>query len=417
MWVGNVFSGTLNIDGTGTSVTSNRLIVIGYGNNLTSVPARVGTVNITNGGSLVSTVGNINLGEGTGGSPNGVQGRLVVSGATSAVSVISGGADLVVGVHNATSSVTQSGGTISVNDRIEIAPYTTLNTNVNTNSFYAISGGSTTTGNSFLVGGGTSVGAALNVSGGSLQVGARLLVGTGAASGAVVNQSGGVVATTQDIRLGDVGTAGGKYNLSGGTINATTGGIVGRQGTSQFLQTGGTANFNGTLSIGNRETETLANSGLYKISGGDLNITNALNVATSGIGEFRVVGDDSTIDVVGSMTVNNTANGVGTLAFELEASDVLATIGVTNIVTFSAGSKLILDASNAAPTQSVYNLVTAASIVDNGIVFTAPAGWGYRIITSGIAQQTLQAFLPVPEPGAAGLALAAAIMVVRRRRN
>ena len=403
LWVGNVQNGTLNIDGATTSVLAARLIVVGYGNNV----ARTGTINITNGASLTATLGNIQLGEGTGGTPTGVQGHMFVNGNLTTTDV---GADLNIGIRAATSSFTQTGGLVSIGDVIEVG----VSSGSNTNSSFNISGGTTTHGGNFFVGRGSTVGATVNISGGVINTGNRYLMGAGTATGIVTNHSGGTLNTVLDLRVGDSGSGDTTYNLSGaGVINSTTGGIVGRQGAAKFLQTGGTANFNGTLSIGNRESATGATSGLYEISSGDLNVLTALNVATNGTGEFRVLGDDATIDVTGNMSVGNTANGLGTLGYKLEAGDLLSVIGVTGTATFNSGAALVFDASASTPTQTVYDLLTAASIVDNGIAFTGPANWNYRIVTGG-AGQILQAFT-VPEPTSIGLALLAGVALIRRR--
>jgi hypothetical protein len=157
------------------------------------------------------------------------------------------------------------------------------------------------------------------------------------------------------------------------------------------LQTGGEANFLAALQIGNREAALNPNSGLYKVSGGELNAganmaTTAITIASNGTGELRVVGDDAVIDALGNVLVGNTANGVGTLAFELEAGDLLSMINVSDAATFNLGSKLVLDATNAAPTQTTYDLLTAASIVDEGLVFEGPAGWSHQIVAGGNGQ-------------------------------
>ena len=407
LWVGNVQNGTLNIDGAGTSVTAARLIIIGYGNNV----SRNGTVNITGGGALTATVGNITMGEGTGGNPNGVQGHLTLSDGT--VSAMSSGAGIIVGNDNATSSITQSGGLIQVAGAITVAA------GGSTGSSYTISGGTTSTGTgNFFVGRGAtiapdpttadagSVNATLNISGeGILNVGNRLLVGSStapshAATGATVNQTGGTVNTTLDVRVGDANANNSVYNFSGGTINSTTGGHVGRQGSAQFVQNGGIANFNATLNIGNREAAPAANSGLYKISAGELNAgaNNAgvgLTIAPNGTGELRVVGDDASIDILGSLLVGNGANGVGTLAYEFETGDLLSTINVVNNATFSLGSKLVLDSAIATPTQLSYDLLTAVDIEDQGLVFEGPAGWTHEIVSGGNGE-----ILRVVGPGA-----------------
>jgi len=111
-----------------------------------------------------------------------------------------------------------------------------------------------------------------------------------------------------------------------------------------------------------------------------------LNIAPNGTGEFRVVGDDATIDVTGDFAISSTANGNGTLAFELETGDLLSQVNVAGIATFNVGSILAFDVSNAAPTQTSYELLTAASIVDSGIDFNGPAGWGYEIVSGGLGQ-------------------------------
>jgi hypothetical protein len=410
LWVGNVQNGTLTIDGPGTSVTSARLAAIGVGNNTN----RTGTLHITNGGSLTVTKGNILLGEGLGGTPTGVQGHMFVDGN---VTAINDGNDMIVGARNATSSFTQTGGLVNIQDVVEVGGANSGASNVG--SSFAISGGTFTHNGSFFVGRGASVGATATISGNAvLNTGTRFLMGSGTATGAMVNHSGGTLTTTLDVRVADAftsATSDATYNLSGtGIINSTTGGIIGRQGIGKFFQTGGTANFGATLSIGNRGAEPLTTSGLYEISAGALNAS-TFNIATNGTGELRVIGDDATIDVTGNLTVNNTANGAGTLAFELSAGESLSMIAVDGTATFNAGSILLMDASNAAHEQFHYDLVTAPSIVDNGIVFNAPAGWWYRIIDGGNGK-ILQAI--VPEPGAAALmALVLSLVLFHRCRR
>jgi hypothetical protein len=152
---------------------------------------------------------------------------------------------------------------------------------------------------------------------------------------------------------------------------------------------------------------------LYEISGGTVTAT-ALNIAPSGVGEFRVVGDDGTIDINGNFVASNTANGAATLSYKLEAGDSLSLIDVSGTATFAAGTSLVLDASNAAPGQTVYDLLTATSITDSGLVFTGPAGWSYQIVSGGNGQ-ILQAY--IPEPGTLILAMTGCIAVLFGRRR
>ena len=89
-------------------------------------------------------------------------------------------------------------------------------------------------------------------------------------------------------------------------------------------------------------------------------------------------------------------------------------INASGTATFNSGAQLVIDDSNATFGQFHYNLLTAPTIVDNGITFVAPAGWYYRIIDGGNGK-ILQAI--VPEPGAVGLVLMALAMVQGRRRT
>jgi hypothetical protein len=387
--VGNQRDGTLTIDGAGTAVTSSQLIVIGTAPGQLS---RKGTIRLTNGGSLTATAGNINMGLG---SNNGQPGHLLVESGT--VTAMGSGAQLLIGDSNATSTFVLTEGTVQIAAAVEVA---TANSKVLNASSFTIAGGTFSNGiagaNNFFVGRGASTGASVNIAGGTMTVGGRFLMGAGTATGTVGNHSGGTLNVGNDLRVADAATAAAitdsTYNFSGtGVINATNGGIVGRQGTGRFFQTGGQANFTGALSIGNREAAANPATGLYKISAGELNAgaataTTALNIAPNGTGEFRVVGDDASIDVLGNFLLNNTGNGVGTLAFEFETGDSLSTINVTDAATFSLGAKLVLDASIFSPAQPSYDLLTAATIADDGLDFVAPAGWSYQIVSGGNGQ-------------------------------
>lgn len=387
--VGNERDGTLVIDGPGTSVTSSQLIVIGTAPGQLN---RKGTIRLTNGGALTATAGNINMGLG---SNNGQPGHLLVENGT--VTVMGSGAQLLIGDSNATSTFVLTEGTVEVAAAVEVA---TQNSKVQNASSFTIAGGTFSNGiaggNNFFVGRGASTGASVNVSGGTMSVGGRFLMGGGTATGVVANHTGGTLNVGNDLRVADGATVDAitdsTYNLSGtGVINATNGGIVARQGTGKFFQTGGQANFTGALLVGSREAAVNPANGLYKISAGELNAgagtgVTGLSIAPNGTGEFRVVGDDASIDVLGSFLLNNTANGVGTLAFEFETGDSLSQINVTDAATFSLGAKLVLDASLVSPAQSSYDLFTAATIADGGIDFVAPAGWSYQIVSGGNGQ-------------------------------
>ncbi len=406
--VGQTQSGVLNIT-DGSTLTVNRLVEIGIGNNAD----RSGTLNVNSGGWLLVSDGNLVLGTATSANNSGLQGIVNISDSSSRIDVLGAGTDIVLAPRLATATFTQTDGTVQVIDSIEVSPASGRSTNTSFN----ISGGTFTTNNgNFFVGRGAAVNPTVDISGtATVNVGNRYLMGgtsnvvvddvTQYATGITTNHSGGTLNVNLDIRVADVSgsdTMDSTYILSGtGVINTNVAGategtstVIGRQGIGRFIQTGGTANFNSPLVVGNRETATAsAANGLYKISAGDLNVTaqlpsfvHALSIAPNGTGEFRVVGDDASINVFGDFAISSTENGTGTLAFELEAGNLLSQINVNGAATLGAGSIVRLDATNASPTASSYDLLTATSITDSGLLFSGPSGWGVEIVSGGLGQ-------------------------------
>jgi hypothetical protein len=425
VWIGNGHNGEITIE-DGALMSANRLFVVGAGNNATPT----GTLNVRTGGWLRVLDGNLSIADRSGNSGMGIKGVVNLSDADSKITIEGPGTDLIVGARARTGTFTQTAGTVEIVDSVEVANANSSSTG----STLSISGGSLTTGmggaGNFFVGRGSSVDATVNISGTAVvNVGNRYLMGgsdtpnapavpTAIATGSVTHHTGGTLNTDLDIRIADtfiVPTSEATYNLSGtGIINtnvsAVTSGsssVIGRQGTGRFFQSGGTANFNSPLVVGNREAaSTTTANGLYEISAGDLNVnaptptwTQALNVAPNGTGEFRVVGDDATIDVAGDFAISSTANGNGTLAFETESGDLLSMINITGAATFNAGSILAFDFSNAAPTQTTYDVLTATTITDSGISFLG-SGWGYQIVPGGNGQ--ILQLIQTAEPGLEG---------------
>ena len=451
------FDGTLNIDGANSNVTSAQLAQIGFGDNANANA----TVNITNGGSLVTTMGNINLGE-RNGAGTGVPGHLNISGATSAITITVASANLNVGVrapstylqsdgivsvggvnvgqnnaHN--SSLTINGGTFATktNGVILVGANTAQNASLNVggtavlNLLSNITVGDTTSSSASLnvsgtadinipgaasagnifIGRGTSSGATFTMTGGTIDLGNHFLMGTASTPGATNiqgTQSGGTITTTNNFVLADSFGAS-TYNLSGtGAINASGLVIVGRQNAAGVMnQTGGTVTAALGVNVGNAQngTTTLWGTGTYNVSGGTItanSVGNALSIGSQGTGTFRVTGDDATIDVNGNMLVNTVVGtSQGTLAFQLETGDLLSQIDVSGTATFNAGSILNFDTSLASPTQTTYNVLTAASFVgidspnDPDITFNGPAGWGFQLVSGGNGQ-ILQFFQLAP---------------------
>lgn len=348
---------------------------------------------INNSGNGNQAGSSLNISGGT--FDNGGDLRVGLNGSRDATLNVSGTAQVEIGTK------TTGGGEGQINRSLFIGIDETVNATAN------ISGGFVHVWWNAFIGRGTSQGATMNLTGGELSVDQRFLLGNGAGyTGATMNHSGGTLNTGLDVRVGDAGSVGATdatYNLSGtGIINSLTGGLVGRGGTGRFIQTGGEANFGDVLAIGRRENQVSAD-GLYKISAGLLNAGafvggTALDIAPNGTGEFRVVGDDATINLHGTLqvNVNGTANGVGTLAFELEDGDLLSMINVDDSATLNAGSRLVFDVTNSLPTQTAYDVLTAQSItVDPSVVLEGAAGWSYEVVGDAGFGQTLRLFGPL----------------------
>ncbi len=448
IYIGQGANGTLQVN-AGTLLPA-RTFVIGYGNDLT----KTATFNVGAGGFFKITNANsaIYLGSGAPGAGNvGVPGQMNTAGNGSIAN------DLIVG-DLAGSSYTQTGGSITIGGS------TFVGRGVNGNSTASFSSGTFTTteftvfqqalanqpntvdisGTAFVqttpatvqpngthnfnVGNGAlPTGVNFHI-GGSAQIvsGNRFLVGGSAAindsaSNIVVNQDGGTLTTSLDVRVGDAGGYA-TYNLSGlGKIITTSGILVGRQGTGRMFQTGGTANAIGSdgLRIGDSEDATkLTNTGLWQISDGTINASN-IALGTNGTGTLAIVGQGGTI--TGTGTFNANANLTGTLttsalSYKLQSGESLTEVVMTGAATFGNGTYVVIDPDGNTPTQSVYNLLTAASITDNGLIFSAPAGWNYQIVAGGNGQ-ILQATVSIPEPAGLAIVAVAALALQRRRRR
>jgi hypothetical protein len=471
--VGYDNNGTLNVDGPSTSVSSNRLIVVGYGDNASAS----GTLNITNGASVNVSAGNLNIGDATTGGA-GVPGHVFVNGNLSVNSTVQVGiragssyaqtggavtaAGTVVGLNNAdgssfslsggtytgttfnvstgsaasggsdNNSVSFSGGTATFSGSMLIATGAANNTSVSLSGDASVTVGAnlvladnnstadntslsiadnahlaiTGSGRSLFLGRASSTNTSFHMTGGTFDIATHFLMGTGPSpSGIVGTQSGGTITTASNFVVDDTTTGDATYSLSGtGVINAGGRIVVGRQhGTGTFNQTGGTASATFGVRIGDSQDTNTANyaTGTYNVSGGTINASipdpttaDALAVAPAGTGTLHISGGDATITVTGNMGVYANTNGgsnIGTLAYTLEAGESLTEINVTGTATFNLGSILSFDLGSATPTQTSYDLLTAADIIDNGLTFSAPTGWNFQIVSGGNGE-ILQAF-------------------------
>jgi hypothetical protein len=308
--------------------------------------------------------------------------------------------NLTIGNTGTNSTFVMNSGTVNVGNQM------TVGQSGSTGATFTIASGTLTTktvnvtgaNGNISVGTGSAVGATFNITGGSVVGHNRFLLGTSSstATGTAVNQSAGSLAIDLNLVVSDTG-GDSTYNFTGGTITANAElSRVGRQGTGTMNQSGtGIANFNAGLGIGDDAgVITLTATGTYQISGGEMHTTlaaasgAALRIGTGGTGTFRVVGDDGIVDVNGDMLVDKTTKGVGTLAYRFEAGDLLSVIDVSGTATFNSLAALSLDTSLSAPTQRVYDVLTAANIVDNGLAITN--GWAYQIINGGANGKLLQ---------------------------
>jgi hypothetical protein len=385
LWVGNGQSGTLNIDGAGTSLAAAQLIEIGYGSDSTANA----TVNITNGAALAATTGNINIGDRIGTSGSGIPGHLNISDSGSVLTV-NGSADFNIGLR-AGSSYMQSDGNVSIGDQINVGQ------NGAQNSSFTMSGGTLTAGGAVTVGDNTANGSSFSVSGGTFQsasvtIGAtannvtgsftgsavikiptnnfnvglgtsqnasvlvadnvdinipntasstgNVFIGRDTSTGATFNMTGGTIETGRNFLLGNAsGATGIVGNQSGGTITTTLNFVVtDTNGAATYNLSGTGAIVSNGLVIVGRQTAT----GVMNQTGGT--VTAALGVAVSnaqsatqttwGTGVYNISG--------GTMTANQTTGTALAIApqgnngtFRVIGDD--ATIDVNGNMTVNAG--------------------------------------------------------------------------------
>lgn len=206
------------------------------------------------------------------------------------------------------------------------------------------------------------------------------------ATGASYVQAAGLTNVSSALNLGLNSGSGGNYSLSGaGTLTALNA-TIGGAGLGSFTQSGGTANFTGSLVIG--DTNTVATSN-YQQSGGTLNLTSGadLTVGNFGRGSFTLSGGtlnlSSTLSQIvvtaTATTFNNTftLSGTGNLTGTGSVSVGEAGTGTFNqtggTITFGTTGFVTLGGSGGTGTYTM----SGGNLTANRVVLgTAASGVG-----------------------------------------
>ena len=415
-----VTGGSLFLGSTGSSSSSNGLIIGGLYNGPGTMTQSGGSVTTSNpgywafqlggeaglgvynlSGTGILTVNGIEIiGNGSSGKDplgNDLPGGIFNQ--TGGTHTVNGELDMCIGQYN------QSGGTLTVRGStglLLVGFYSGAD-----GSTYTLSGGSVTTGGTYI--GYTNGVGTFTQSGGTHTVNGNLLLG-GASSGSygngigaynlsepdasnpailtvggneligsngysvgqgTFNQSGGTHTVSGNLVLGDqyYTYAGvtypniGAYTLSGGSLTVYGDTTVGNYGTGTFTQSGGTytigsAGRSGNLVLGNNGNAV----GTYTLSGGSLTVYGYALVGTDGTGTFNQSG--------GTHTANNVNIGFGTGTYNLSGGTLNAA-GIANYNTFNfSGGNLNANLTNnslttisGAGTRTVNGTVTNSGTI------------------------------------------------------
>ncbi len=241
------------------------------------------------------------------------------TGAASLYSVI---IDLTNGTGAATTELSMSANTLTVNGFEEVG-------NAGTGTFNQSAGNNTINGeNGLFVGEKSGSNGEYLLSGtGSLSVaGGNELVGVSGAG--TFNQSGGNNIITGGLNIGYQAGSSGNYILGGtSTLSVTSaagaaGETIGYNGTGTFTQTGGTNTASGVLYLGYQA----GSSGTYSLSAtGSLSNTGNVYVGYNGTGDFNQTGGTNTIAGGNSLLIGQNTGSIGT--YSLGGSGMLTDNG------------------------------------------------------------------------------------------
>ena len=368
-------NGTVNVNTTGTLAIPGQLQL---GTNQS-----VGVLNLDAGS--VTTGDWTEVGNGTGSS-----GTLRISGGSLTKG---GGEHFIVGANGGTGLMTQTGGSLNVNNDIWIAnnggSVGTVNISAGSianggwmtigrnggNGTVNMTGGSWTKngGGTFVVAEGNGSVGVLTQSGGAISAGGgEFWVGQAGGSSGTYNLSGGTLLTNNWVAVGrDGGT--GVVNMSGGTWTKAANGalIIGASGPGTFVQTGGTVNVQaGDTWMGENNTAT------YTLSGTGEYIANYFQVARNGsaTGNVNLNG--------GTLRANQIAGGGGTENVSFNGTQIIARVDQPNFIGGMDFGGATIDAGGLLVDSNGYSL-TAPQIFDgSGGVVKSGAG---TLVLSGVS--------------------------------
>ena len=339
LWVGNLENGTLNLDGSGTSLTAQQIIEIGYGNDL----AKSATVNITNGATLTAAAGNVSVGDRPG-SGVGLPGHLNMSGSGSQLNALNTGANLNVGIW-APSSYTQTDGTAAIADQVIVGQRNA------DGSTFTVSGGTFASGGALTASNGTTAQGNSDNIAVAFNGTANVTIGTSTVSGSTYAISAGLAdATNTSLTIADSATL---------TTSANGVVVVGR---NNSLNSSMTVSGNAILNLGANitvGTDTADGSSLNVSGNAQINIPGTASAGNIFLG--RVNSKNTTFNMTGGTITLGNHFLMGTAA----------TPGATNIVgnhsagTITTTNNFVLADNFGA---STYNLSGTGTIQANGLV-------------------------------------------------
>jgi fibronectin-binding autotransporter adhesin len=341
-----------------------------------------GTLNIT--GNAQFTTPTVSSGSGTqlfiG--TNGGTGKIVQDGASSFVSIDTGGNDFVfgwsdtVGVSAGTGSYELHAGTFELLSSRGV----TFGRDTGGAGNFIQSDGSFTSAGTVIIG--ANGAGTYELSGGTSTMNGGLTIASGSGTGQVI-QTGGSATVNGNIRFG-TGSGTGSYSLGGGTL--TTQGITGGNVNSQFIFGGGTLIAGGSFATSAGFRTVFDQMSTIQVNGTDNLIWNS---AISGTGDLVKTGSGSlTLGADNSGYTGDVALQVGTLALSNANG-----LNANNAVAMSAGTALDLTglATGASANIGALSGIGTVQLGDSYLVSNIASGqsaafsgtivsdtWGYQ---------------------------------------